>query len=283
MNIKNFFKKIGLTFYSSNLYSQARDRSVGNGLTFLLKVLLFLSLIFSLIIFLLYILFAPKMEKQLLDYVEKSYPNDLVVTIKDKTLSTNTNEPVFFPVIGDMHQLKNNVKQNIVVLAPNESSADIELLSKYDTYMIVTSKSILAQSAESEFRTYLLNYENVDINKSKVTEIVIKIFKTLMTVVLIFSIPSFLFILGALTIKHLVTLLFVSFLLYGIFKFQNINITYKQVYRMGVYSVVPVLLISIILFPFHLGSTMLDVFIMLAVLLYVNKDRQEENAIQPVE
>jgi hypothetical protein len=52
---------------------------------------------------------------------------------------------------------------------------------------------------------------------------------------------------------------------------------------MGVYSVVPVLLISIILFPFHLGSTMLDVFIMLAVLLYANKDRQEENAIQPVE
>jgi hypothetical protein len=47
--------------------------------------------------------------------------------------------------------------------------------------------------------------------------------------------------------------------------------------------VVPVLLISIILFPFHLGSTMLDVFIMLAVLLYANKDRQEENAIQPVE
>jgi len=271
--MKNFFSKIGHSFYSYRFYDEARDVSISNGLKFLFGFILFLSVVFGVVAFSSYIYMAPKIEDKVLQYVETEYPDDLLVTIKDKTLLTNKTEPVLFAA-QNMQSNQTVARQNVLVLAPNELISDIALLSKYDTYMIVTAKSIVAQNADSEFRTYMLDYPNIDITKGKVNEFIAKVFKTIMPMVFIFSIPAILIILSFVVLKNLLVLFIVSLIIFLIFKLQKIDLSYKDIYRMGVYSIVPVLIVSIVLFPFYLGGNLVDMLVMAAIILYVNKDRQ---------
>jgi hypothetical protein len=269
--MRNFFKKIGDTFYSSELYTKARTESFGSIFWFLFKFIVLLSVIAGIIFGILYLSFSPKIKSQVLDYVSMTYPDDLVVTLNDKTLSINRTEPVFFPVPP---QLKNDekLKANVLVLAPTETNSDITLLSKYDSYGVVTSGSLIVENGSGEYRTYVLNYKNNTFTKELIISNINQLFKIFLPIIVAFMIPGAFLVLLFLTIKFFFSLLFVSILLYFVFYLKKINITYGEIYLMGMYSVVPVFLIGMILMPFNLNSSLVNFLIMFVVILYANRN-----------
>ena len=282
--MKNFFKKIGQTFCSSELYASARTQSFGSILWFLFKFLLMLSVVATIIIGLLYLSFFPKIKTMVVDYVNTSYPDDLVVTLNEKTLTTNKSEPVAFAVPPSLKtKTEGETRQNIMVLAPEEVTAEIGLLNKYDSYSVFTSKNVVMENGTGQYRTYDLNYKNNTFTKESVITLLGQVFKTVLPVLLALVLPGALIVLIFVAIKYLFSLLFISLLVLLIFKFQKIQMSYGEIYLMGMYSIVPVFLIDILLLPLNLGTGLINSLIILIVILYANRNLKSVIASTPVE
>ena len=283
--MKNFFKKIGATFYSSRLYLEARDNSTSKGLKFLFKFAGLISFVASIILATLYFSFLPQIKTWAFNYVNETYPEDLVVTIKDKTLTTNKTEPVVFPLSSKMNEINTNtsLKKNTLVLAPEENAFDLNLISKYDTYTVITSKAIIVENSSSEYRTYLLDYPNTEITKTKINDFIEKLINKFIPIALVFMIPMILWLILMLIFGQLLVLFFVSLLLYGIFQFVKVDLSYKEIYRMGVYSIVPVILVGIVLNLFQVGNFVANMLVMVAVVLYANRNikKYENTSSEP--
>ncbi|MBX9765191.1 DUF1189 domain-containing protein, partial [Patescibacteria group bacterium] len=94
--MKNFFSDFKNSFYGPLFYAQARAKSLGAAIGFLLLSALLTS-------FVLVFVFAASVIPGILsekpaEFVEKNYPSELTVTIQDGKASTNVEQPYIIPI-----------------------------------------------------------------------------------------------------------------------------------------------------------------------------------------
>jgi len=265
--MKNFFKTIVASFYSSQLYQKAKDESAKFGIRFIIKLAVFLGLIFGIIGLIIFLSFSTALNKLAINFIDKSYPNELIMTVKDGTLTSNTPEPVFVPT--PVTQENEKLPQNIVALVPNEK-AEASILSKYDTMSAVTSNGIIyLKNATGLKQIEIYPYGKTDkvLTKNFILEKSVHLLKVIATVAAIGIIPMLILIFLMISFGNMLSLFVVALLIYLVMRLKKLKISYKQAYRMGLYALGPLLILQILTCSFHFIGILFAIAVVLAIIL----------------
>ena len=272
--MKNFIKTIGLTFHSGDFYKKIKDEKTGDGVIFLLKIALFISVCIGVIGIIILLISSPIIKKKVASFIEVNFPSDLIVTIKDGKMTTNTNQPFFIPIPSSSKDVV--PKENIFAILPGET-ADATILLKYHTMMAMTSDGFVAeQNNGSEIR--ILKYNNISVVASRETALsaLSKIIPFFLIFFALGIIPFMMVIILFTMVFHLIWLFFVALLIWGFLRLKELDISYKQSYKIGIYAIVPLLFVEIIVFPFPFSGKLFTIAIMLAVVLISTRNWKKD-------
>jgi hypothetical protein len=275
--MKNFIKTIGFTFYSGDFYNKIKDEKTIGGIEFLFKVSLFITVCLAILGLVLILIFSPLLKSKINEFVATSYPDDLVVNIKDGKMTANIDEPFFIKTPGATEN--SEVKKNLLVLLPNEKK-DASLLSKYDTSLAITSDGIVGEKNEGK-EISIINYDDMTFTLDKVmAQKYLNILYYFFTIFFVIGVvPMGMLVLVTMIGFHLIWLFFVALLIWAFLSLKKLNISYKQSYRIGMYSIVPLVFLELIAIPFNLSGSLFTIAIMLTVTLIVTHDWKKEEII----
>lgn len=151
--MKNFIDQVRGSIYDPFFYRNLSHKETSYTIVYLVKLSLIIGLFTS--IFSIISLFT--LQKAIIEkagvhdigslatkYVEMYFPSDLIISLKGNSITSNSSQPVEFPVPYDwfgMEDLKSQYfLKDIAVIAPTEEFSP-ELFTKYDSYIIVSSSS----------------------------------------------------------------------------------------------------------------------------------------------
>lgn len=272
--MKPFFHTIKQTFSSKELYVQAQHESGWKGVTLLAKAVLFVGVVLGGLGLILLIAFTPLIKGKVLDFAQRTYPEGLVVTFADGIMTTNSEAPVIIPLphswVNAEKRTTKDAPTNLLVFAP-EDDASLESLEMYDSVAVAGKKALIA-GTDGEFRTYVYPKDTETVTKESFVQMVEKLLRVGGTMLYIMSIPMALLVFLGFAIGHLIWLLVIALVLWIIFKARKHDLTYKQVYKMGIYALVPVLLIDIVAVPLDIfGKVLTAAIVMVIVLVSIHK------------
>ena len=77
-------------------------------------------------------------------------------------------------------------------------------------------------------------------------------------------------------IFHLIWLFFVALLIWGFLRLKKIDLSYKHSYKIGMYAIVPLIVIEVIATPLHLTGKFFTIAIILGVVLVSTRNWKKE-------
>lgn len=270
--MKKFLRHIKESFGSSTFYAHAKNQSTGKGFIFLLKTCTFVGVIIGIVVIVYLAFTVPKMKTEVVQFIDTAYPADLVVTIKDDTLSANITEPLFVGIPSSDEEMSEEFPANIVVLAP-EQPADATLLETYDTFMVLTSKAIIAGTPDD---IRVVPYKDMDgvITKTMFMQVSRDVVNLIGVISYFAVIPLAILVLLVVAFLHLVWLLVVSIVTFLLFKLRKLPLTYKQAYRLGVHALVPLMILEVIMvsLPWEISGKLFTALVVLAIISLASRD-----------
>ncbi|HSE56843.1 MAG TPA: DUF1189 family protein [Candidatus Paceibacterota bacterium] len=260
--MKQFFHTVKASFGASSLYKQATVESGWKGIKFLVKFSLFLGLILGVVGIILSLIFVPQLTRKLSTFANNSYPDDLVLTFANKTLTTNRAEPVVVPLPPQFREADTK-ELNLVVVAPTEP-ADPSVLEKYQAFAVLTSKGLVAGSARDQIRIQPYT-SNAVVTKALFMSRAATILRMIRIAAVVGSIPLAIFFVLMIAGMHLLWLVIVALIIFLQLKIRKLSFSYKQAYKMGIYAIVPLMLIEIIATPLDMAGKLLSALVLVGI------------------
>jgi hypothetical protein len=278
--MKQFFRTIKQTFTSKEFYRTKAHQSGWKGIKFLLKLALFLGLALGIIAMIVLLIMLPRFKSHAADIASTTYPDGLVITIQDGTLTTNTLDPVVIPVPAGWEDKDHHTDHptNLLVVAPGET-ADPAVLARHDAIAVATSTAIVA-GTDTDIRLYSYGKQNYVITKSSFLAMAHSALRTGGTIIAVLAIPLLVMLVPGHVVSKLFFLILVSIVLWFVFKIRKQERSFKQIYRMGLYALVPVVVLDIIAVPLGLAGRALTAAIVLVIILLVTKDTPSTAEVQ---
>ncbi len=279
--MKNFIKSIGFTFYSGDFYKKIKDEKGSNAIEFLLKFSVFLGICFGILCIVLFIAFSPFIKKQISNLIDENYPANLVVTIKDGKMTTGDGQPFF---IKSSEQSSDTAGQqgNVIAILPDET-AEVSVLSKYNTSLAVTSDGIVGQQNNGqEIRIIKYTGMSLTVDKNLALKSVQFLFFFSLLFFAIGIVPFLIIFILIMTGIHLLWLFFVALLIWAFLSLKKIRVSYMDSYRIGMYTIVPLLITEIIAIPVGFSGRSFTTAIILLIVLFVTH-KWEKTVIVKIE
>ena len=184
------------------------------------------------------------------------YPNDLVITIKDGTVSTNVSEPYVLKMPEELHKSNNEPRFENLLVIDTGTPFTLEEFRAVKTALLLTKDSIVYSENGGKITIQSIqNFPNTVIDKPFIVNLVGKIEPFLKFVPPIIVAGTFLFFLASFSWR-LIYLLLGAFLIWGIAKVKKAEIGYRKSYQIGLHAMTLGLfvdfLVSIASIPFHI-------------------------------
>lgn len=212
------------------------------------------------------------------------FPDDLKITLADGKLSTNYDAPVYWePTLYLKSKIKEffpsdsfDLKYLLVIdpMAEVKNSADFNVLSEYNTLILVTSSEILGFYRGFNFpsKIELKNIKEIDnqiIDKKKAVLLSKKIDNFLKWLPPVFL--STFFIYNFLnSIYILFYLVFLASIVWLIYRLNKFRITYKKAYQIGLHVITAGLLLDFLLIILNQKISLFTFTLLASFLLSLN-------------
>lgn len=219
------------------------------------------------------------------------YPKELVLTVKDKSISTNVKEPYFISVPKEMGIPESQAKYLVAI----DTSADITDFDKYQSLFLLSKEFIAMKDDSTGYKVQALDEILKDIPDG--TTIKNSDFNTLMArlnpyyryiypaayafIVLLLTLwPLFVAVLGL--SGRLIVLVLYSLLLFIFAKILKRSLTYKNVYQMSMHGLTVSVVIStfLVLINYNLPYISLLAFLIWMIVVVT---KQKNLSVKSVE
>jgi hypothetical protein len=270
--LKAFFYSFKNSLTRPDYYFDVLKAPFSFSLKYFAFLFFFLSFITALTAsFFLYTKGQPYINK-LKQNLPQIYPDELNLTIKNGSVSTNVNEPYFIPLSGDVFpqelttSIDNQPIDNIAVIDTEAQPSDI---SKYQTFILLTKEHVAFKGSNNEIRIqsleeisdFTLTKEKVNAGWEKVKPYFNWIIPGFIVLSLVF-IPLFT-IIGKFI--YLVLFTVISFIIARLFK---LKLTYAKILQLNFHAIT---LPTVIMALFQaLGASLKIPFFQSIVLLIFN-------------
>ncbi len=282
------FKKIKDSIYNPSFYSEQKDLPTRSAFFYLVKLVLIIVLLLT--IFTSFKLIPTVLnltsEKTLND-VANTFPEELTLTLKDGSLSTNVIEPYNIPLKKidnkGLKPYKNSPDIENLVTIDTKSPFSLELFENSKSVIFLSKNYMLSRKQSSGQITIqpLRSMPDIEISRNKISEwitIIQPYFKFVIPVLLLLY---FIIVFIGLTINSLITIVLISLVILCIVKIRKIQLTFNQIYRLGFYAITSVLIIHLVLNIFGFSSVWYVNTIIFLVTFYFNVKSKKEIMIVP--
>lgn len=247
--LKNWFNTFKLSVTRPSEYRKLSDRSFWSGYWYLF-VLIFLGLLFKTILFTTEVVRSvPKVKAQLPQVktqILNAFPQELAVTIRNGTASTNVQEPYAISLQQVLPQFTEDEKTMLLVI---DTDASVENYPAHKTLFFLTKNSLAYPARNNSGAN---SYEVFPLSEIKETITLDRpLYNQLITQVLplVDQFPQFMYgfaifalllfpLLGGLAVLHgsLFYLLILTLLLLLVSKLMKRNFTYKTLFKASMYG-----------------------------------------------
>ena len=250
-----FLKNVKNSIYNPKYYQELLNRPFSYSVKYFFKF----SLVFSLLFVLIFSTFIfPKINRELKNFITESvnnYPDELEVSVKNGSVSTNVEEPYFIKTPsswkGEQQEGVNNFENLIVI--DTKSEPDVGNLEKYNTASLITEKYIVYEAEDGKITIQPLEkFPNMVINEKNVNSFIERYSPYLKFIYIPLVFAFFIFAVFFL-IFRLIYLFFAALFIWLIASIKGVKINYSKAYQMGMHLMtLPLILISLtsIKFPF---------------------------------
>ncbi len=204
-----------------------------------------------------------------------SYPDELVLEYRDGHVTSNVDEPYFIPMSESLRDFVDSEKKSSANLLVIDTSHPIvpEDIVRYDTVAILGNTALWVNDPEGgiQVNTFAtLNKDPFTLDKGVVTGFVDGAFRILkpITIVGLVLLP----VLSILwfSISYVLYLLFGALLVLIVGKVRNIDLSYKQSYRLGFHLITVPVCYGLLTTMFPVLEIPLVFSILLVVAAYIN-------------
>lgn len=253
----NLYNQIIGSIYNEKFYKDLKNKNTSFTMFYLLKLSSVIALVATFIIAILFITkenkFLNTLEVNSLGqvptkYIREYYPDDLAIQIKDGTLTTNTTEPITFPIpfdwFGGINEDMGSTTNIAVITTQDEFSSS--LFDKYSAFAVFTPKTaaIYDQGNHSirDFTYEEINkeYPELNISKSLILEKLVKVENGYKKIAPIVSILCLLAIFIGITffvfIGTIIYALFSALVIFIISKLLKKEDTYGEIYLKAIHA-----------------------------------------------
>lgn len=239
-----FLTQIKKSIYGPEFYQAASLVPFKEALKYFSKLISIAALV-AMVIF--SFIFVPTVtavfSKNGVDNLLSQFPAELTLTLKDGKVSTNVPEPYMIPVPPSDRATG---KTNFAVI-DTKTVASAENFSKYSTILLITSDYIIGEKSNGQIT--IQNFKGIPdmvLNRATITSFADKILPYLKIVIpLLLLLVFFGFLIGA-YIANLVSLLLLTLIVWIVGKIRKTGITYGTYYKLGLYGVTPLVILSMI-------------------------------------
>lgn len=182
------------------------------------------------------------------------YPIDLVITVRNGEVSTNTTEPLRFPIPIELFtEVPGAISdQNQKYLLTIDTKAKIEDYAQNQSIILVTRDSAVI-SENNSYRVYpLKDVGDVTVNKQLIDDLLVKLTPILKYLPILTAVLLWFILTIFLPLSRLLSLLILSLILLLAGNLMKLNLSYKKIYQIGLHSLTLPTLIQIGLLSFGL-------------------------------
>lgn len=290
---KNFFNQINESIYSKNFYQNLENTDFSYTIKYLAKLSFFVSFLSTSLLLILFFVFklnvltysgVQNINQLAQDYLENNFPSELVININNGVLSTNTDQPVTFPIpvewFNEGFSSEENFR-NFLTVSPNEPIT-LNSFEKYKSFAILSSTTGAIYDIENksiELFQYkdedLQAIQNLNINKNSAGETVNifsnYVFKYFPYFLISFMFAYFFFVGIFIFISTLIFSLFTTLISFLVGRFSNIEKDFLVWYKKTIHAdTLYIILVWTLGFVFPFAIVPFSNTILVLLVLYFN-------------
>lgn len=213
---------------------------------------------------------VPEIKNTLKTFISKgveSFPEDLVVTIKNSELSINQPEPYYIPIPENTDFENRKLLENMVVF---DSMGTIGDLEEYKTLVLVNKTNILVQGGNKIEVYPLKDVPDTEISKDNVVELANKmepLVKSIAYIIVVFVLLGTVIYYGG--IRFMYTAAIATPIIFVANIFAKTNLTYTKAVQIGLHSITAPLVVEFFLGVFQVQLPVRMWFLLLHTLIGV--------------
>lgn len=253
----SFLKQVRSAIYDPVFYKEQTERPIKQAWKYFFKLAVVVSLLTTIIISIRFLpvasaLFSDETMNALLDY----YPAELRLTLKDGQASSNMPEPYIVPLPTDWREVTINERSNLdnLVVIDTKTPFDIEKFAQYKTVMLITKNYIVYEKNHALTIQRLQSLPDGVIDRAQIAEWAQKIRPYLKFILPIGALGILCASFMAWIFSKLLYILVLSILVWLVEKLRKIEISYKQVFKLGLYAITAPAIIALLLSIFDLQT-----------------------------
>lgn len=239
-----FLKNIIKSIYSPEFYSKIPESKLKSAFLYFFGLALLLSTITILINYSQVIFNSENQFKNIAKELISSYPNKLVVTIKDSKISTNVEEPYFIKYNGNNSSI---LGKKYFVVIDTKTTYSEEQFKTYDALLWVTKDSILEMDPTTGkvVSEKIENVPNISITKERVEILEKNISPYYKYIGLVLAIIAFVFNFLGYSFNLIFLFGFALIVMFLSIAFRK-NWSYLESYKVGMYALTIGLILNVI-------------------------------------
>lgn len=275
----NFIKKIGKSVYGPEYYQEL----IGQPFSYSLKYFIGFAAIFIVLAsFISSLVYFPKAETVLHEFAQKakdSYPQELTVTIKGGSVSTNVTEPYFIKMPAGHDNEQASAKYDNLLVIDTGSQASADSLKQYKTAVLLTKNFLVYQDDNGKVVSESLEkVPDMTINKAFIEGLIDKFSPYLKLLYPLMLVGMFFFYVMV-VIFRMGYLLLGALLIWLVAEIKNVKIGYGKAYQLGLHLMTLPLLLFSSFAPFRFPF---DFTLLLIILAAVNIGKPKTMAVPDV-
>lgn len=248
--LKNFWRDFKNAIYGADYKNHFASKKFSEAFKYLFKLTFIEAVI---LIILMSVFFIPAVKfildkENIVSFIDTHIPQDASVEIKDGIVTTGDGKPIYIEGTEDM---KKEGFDYLIVVDPTIKTSEniLEVFKTYKTVNLVTSNQSLTVDERGAVSIKSLEgYPNYVINKDAALDMYDKARPYIMTFVPILFFLGFLLAIAFGLVMSLILVFIIAFGIMYISQVKKINLTYKQSYIVGIYSLTVSFVASILAF-----------------------------------
>jgi len=260
------FKQIKDAVYSPSFYSQAKDTTLGTALSYFTKVVLLSTLVISIFYTITFsIVLISALSPEVTPKVVNLFPKELNLVMKDGKISTNVEEPYYIPFPkSENNDMKEESPKNLVII-DTKSPLNLDLVNSNETLVLITEEYLVVKEKNAKITIQpTKSFPNIEINQTKIYSWIDSVRSVYAFIIPIAFVLIFVSLYIASSIGYILAVLILTVIALIITKIQKKNLTYSQLFKLGIYASTSLLLVSTVL---SFGFISLPVYISILIFL----------------
>ncbi len=288
--LTKLFVRIKNGFYGPASYAEAAEQTVGRGISYAFTI----GLIGAMTSVALLIPFIVKVSQTDLTQtvVDKMYPGDLEIVIKDGVASANVPQPyhlptreVFPPEWNQPEATTDYTEPEFLLSIDTTHPLTLDEVRAMDSFAVLGDRTIFFKKNDAEIRSYeLTDVMDLRVNREEARALMEKISPIIRTVLYLIPIAAFIFVLLFSVLGHIVMAVVMAIVVRLVTQMRGWTLKYENAFVVALYAMIPLAILDTLTDLFGLRDShllYLALFVGVIVLNFPKKTREISASVPP--